>query len=359
MRITIVGGGNIGTQFAVHCADKNHDVMIYTSAPELYDNHLQIVDECGNVTHEGDIQKATSDPSIAFTDRDLVIATYPANVMKQAAAAMEPYISSETIIGAVPGNGGSECVFHRLIERGNTFFLLERVPAVARIVKKGSIVRATGYRDELHLAALPKSKAEECAALISSIFDMKCIVIPGILNLTMTPSNPILHTTRLKSMFEDYQPGVTYESIPLFYEDWTDQSSELLMKCDDEVQAVCRALPEHHLNYVKSLRDHYESQTVEAMTAKISGISAFRGITAPSVEVNGRYIPDLHSRYFTADFSYGLSIIQQIARFAGVETPNIDEVMDWYQKIAVEKNSFRYADYGITDRESFDRFYLN
>ena len=250
---------------------------------------------------------------------------------------------------------------HRIIssEAENTFFLLERVPAVARIVKKGSIVRATGYRDELHLAALPKSKAEECAALISSIFDMKCIVIPGILNLTMTPSNPILHTTRLKSMFEDYQPGVTYESIPLFYEDWTDQSSELLMKCDDEVQAICRALPEHHLNFVKSLRDHYESQTVEAMTAKISGISAFRGITTPSVEVNGRYIPDLHSRCFTADFSYGLSIIQQIARFAGVETPNIDEVMDWYQKIAVEKNSFRYADYGITDRESFDRFYLN
>ena len=35
MRITIVGGGNIGTQFAVHCAEKGHEVIIYTSTPEL------------------------------------------------------------------------------------------------------------------------------------------------------------------------------------------------------------------------------------------------------------------------------------------------------------------------------------
>ncbi len=222
MRITIIGGGNIGTQFAVHCAEKGHEVIMYTSAPELFQNHLQIVDEHGNITHEGDIRKATYDPSAAFTERDLIIATYPANVMNQAAAAMKPYISPETIIGAVLGNGGSECVFHRLIEKGNTFFLLERVPAVARIVKKGSVVRACGYRSEVHLAALPKNKAKKCAELISDIFDMKCVVIPGILNLTLTPSNPILHTTRMKSMFEDYQPGVTYEKIPLFYEDWTD-----------------------------------------------------------------------------------------------------------------------------------------
>lgn len=29
MKITIVGAGNVGTQFAVHCAEKRHDVIIY------------------------------------------------------------------------------------------------------------------------------------------------------------------------------------------------------------------------------------------------------------------------------------------------------------------------------------------
>ena len=47
MKITIVGGGNIGTQFAVHCAEKNHEVTVYTSKPDIYDGHLSIVDDIG------------------------------------------------------------------------------------------------------------------------------------------------------------------------------------------------------------------------------------------------------------------------------------------------------------------------
>ncbi len=54
MRISIVGGGNIGTQFAVHCAEKGHEVTIYTSTPDIYQKHLNTVDENGNTTHEGD-----------------------------------------------------------------------------------------------------------------------------------------------------------------------------------------------------------------------------------------------------------------------------------------------------------------
>ena len=45
MRIAVVGGGNIGTQFAVHCAEVGHDVIIHTSTPQLFDRRLQIVDE--------------------------------------------------------------------------------------------------------------------------------------------------------------------------------------------------------------------------------------------------------------------------------------------------------------------------
>ena len=36
MKITIVGAGNIGTQFAVHCAQKGHEVTIYTSNCEKF-----------------------------------------------------------------------------------------------------------------------------------------------------------------------------------------------------------------------------------------------------------------------------------------------------------------------------------
>lgn len=68
-----------------------------------------------------------------------------------------------------------------------------------------------------------------------------------------------------------------------------------------------------------------------------------KDLKTPSVEVDGKYIPDLHSRYFTADFSYDLSIIRKVAGFAGVKTPYIDEMASWYDAIAIEKNEFRYS----------------
>lgn len=358
MRITIVGGGNIGTQFAVHCAEKGHEVTVFTSRPEIYDGHLNIVDDTGATIHEGDIKLATADPEQAFRNAEFIMVTMPSTMMKTVAETIFAHTDSAPVIGVVPGNGGSECAFRKCIERGNVFFGIERVPAIARLIQKGKTVKSTGYRNELHVAALPRKNAQACASMIARIFDMRCTVIPSFLNLTMTPSNPILHTTRLRTLFRDWHEGVTYSRIPLFYEEWDDASSELLIACDEEVQAICRALPEFELQYVKSLRVHYESPTVEAMTKKISSIPAFKGLTTPAVQLDEGLIPDLHSRYFTADFSYGLTIIKQVAAFAGVQTPNIDETMAWYKNIAIETDEFRFADYGIASRDDFANFYL-
>ena len=358
MKITIVGGGNIGTQFAVHCAEKKHEVIVYTSQPQLYNQALYIVDDNGITTHQGNIKQATRDPFIAFHEADLILVTVPAMVMKSIAKTIFEYTGEEAIIGVVPGNGGSECAFKKCIERGNVFFGIERVPAIARLVQKGKIVKSTGYRDELHIASFPKDKAAMCADIIGGIFDMKTKVIPNFLNLTMTPSNPILHTSRLYSLFSEWHEGITYKTVPLFYEEWDDQSSKLLFACDAEVQDICHALHGFELQYVKSLKEHYESHTVDAMTKKISSIQSFKGIKTPMVNVGDGFVPDLHSRYFTADFSYGLSIIRQIAVFANVNVPTIDRILCWYDQIAVEKDKFDFSEYGIVNSDDFRKFYM-
>ena len=358
MRITIVGGGNIGTQFAVHCAEKGHEVTVYTSEPYLFDKYLSIVDENGNTTHKGEICLATNDPEIAFPNAEIIIITMPATMMKTIAEIIYQHTDATPIIGVVPGNGGSECAFYKCIDRGNVFFGIERVPAIARLIQKGKTVRSTGYREELHVASLPAIYAQKCADIIANIFDIKTTVISCFLNLTMTPSNPILHTTRLRTIFNDWHPGMFYDDVPLFYEEWDDASSELLFACDDEVQKICAALPEYKLDNVKSLRIHYESPTIQKMTEKISSIPAFRGLKTPVIGTQGRFQPDLHSRYFTADFSYGLTIIKQVAELAEVQTPNIDETMMWYKNIAIVKEEFRFSDFGITDKNTFSEYYL-
>ena len=261
-------------------------------------------------------------------------------------------------IGLIPGTGGGECAFKECILKGAVVFGLQRVPSVARLEEYGKVVRATGYREELFVASLPNKYSQECADIVSNIFKMKCSTLPNYLNLTLTPSNPILHTTRLKTIFKDYYDGKVYNEIPLFYEGWTDETSELLFKCDDEVQKICKALKDFDLSYVKSLKVHYESETPEALTNKIKSIKGFKGLKTPSVELeNGKVIPDLNSRYFTADFPYGLAILVQIGDMLGVDIPNMKETLNWYNKVKIKDGEYNFKNYGINNLEDFIEFY--
>lgn len=357
MNITIVGAGNIGTQFAVHCAEKGHNVTIYGSKPEKIGRNLSIVNENAQVIHQGAIKAAVSDAQEAFADAELVFVTMPAMLMRQNAKKIEPFAKPGMKICLVPGTGGGECAFKTCLEKGAAIFGLQRVPSVARLVEYGKTVRAVGYRDELFVSALPNGDTDICRRIIETIFDMKTTALPNYLNITLTPSNPILHTARLRNIFGDYHKGMVYESVPLFYEDWTNASSELLLECDAEVQNICRALHAFDLSYVKSLKEHYESPNAEALTRKITSITGFKGLASPAVKTEKGYIPDFSSRYFTADFSYGLAILVQIAAFAGVEVPHMSETLNWYYDLTGRRDEYRYSDYGIGNAGDFTDFY--
>ncbi len=357
MRITIVGGGNIGTQFAVHCAAVGHDVTIFTSKPHLFRKSLKIVDSNGVTIKDGDISLATDDVKDAFGSSELIFITTPASCADRVSKDIEPFVKPDVYIGLVPGTGGMECAFQSCIKKGCIIFGLQRVPSVARLIEYGKIVCAEGYRDKLYLSALPNSYTTECCDLVSDIFKMPCEALPNYLNVTLTPSNPILHTTRLYSLFNDYFEGKFYNNIPLFYEEWDNKSSSLLLLCDDEVQCLCRALSDFDLSFVKSLKDHYESYTTQDMTNKIRSIKGFRGLKTPCINTNGKLIPDFSSRYFTSDFSYGLTIINQIADMVDIKLPNVKKVLNWYFSIVGEEKSFNYKNYNINNYSQFKNFY--
>lgn len=243
------------------------------------------------------------------------------------------------------------------MDRGAIIFGLQRVPGVARLVEYGKCVRATGYRDQLYVAALPHDETERCCEIIEGILDIRTSPLPNYLNLTLTPSNPILHTTRLRTLYGDYHDGVVYDHVPLFYEEWSDESSHLLLHCDDEVQEICRRLSMFDLTHVRSLRLHYESPTPEALTQKLRSIKSLHGLPSPTMSVEGGYIPDWNSRYFTADFPYGLSILVQIADLVGVEAPYMKATLDWYHEQTDHVLEFQFEQYGIHTLEDLIHFY--
>ena len=358
MNITIVGGGNVGLQFAVHCAEKRNKVTIYSSKYNKIEKDLAIVNEKGEILHKAKIDTVTYKEKEAFESAELIFVTLPAFMMDEIAKKIYPYVNCNTKIAIIPGTGGGECAFKQCIDKGATVFGLQRVPSVARICEPGKKVCATGYRKELFVSSIPNKYTDECCKIIQDLFDMKCSSLPNYLNLTLTPSNPILHTTRLNRIFEDYTEGVLYDKLPLFYEHWDNDTSKLLFECDTEVQNICKKLKDFDLTYVKSLKEHYESDTINKLTKKIQSIDGFKGLTTPSKLVKEKYIPDLNSRYFTADFNYGLYILIQIADFVDVDVPNMRKVWNWYKTIMVFNKCFQYNDYDIINYETFKKFYL-
>lgn len=48
-KVTIIGGGNIGTKFACVCASKGYEVNLFTSKPELFDGTIEVIDEHNNI----------------------------------------------------------------------------------------------------------------------------------------------------------------------------------------------------------------------------------------------------------------------------------------------------------------------
>ncbi len=357
MKIAIIGGGNIGTQFAVHCSAKNHQTIIYTSKPKCFSQELTILDEQMNKVMASTVD-ATDNVELACKGASVIFVTLPAFMMADIAKKMLPFVNRGAWIGLIPGTGGGECAFKPYVDKGCVVFGIQRVPSVARLYEYGKSVKATGYRTKLHLAAIPNGNTQECCNLMETLFDIPCQALPNYLNVTLTPSNPILHTSRLFSLFKDYQEGVVYDEVPLFYEEWSDDASSVLFQCDEEVQNLCKAIGGIDLSYVKSLRLHYESETIEALTAKLRSISSLKGIPTPTKKIDGKYMPDFDSRYFTADFPYGLSILVQIAEFFEMKMPMCKNILLWYYGLQGTIEGHNYKKIGITNKEEFQNFYL-
>ncbi len=357
MKITIVGGGNIGTQFAVHSACKGHEVTIFTSKPSLFSKELSIVNRDGITLHKSAISLVTNNPAVAFKDVELIFVTVPSFLFNEIASQIEPYVKEQLIICTVPGSGGSEFAFSKCMKKGAVLCGLQRVPSVARLVKYGHSVCATGYRNLLYLAALPKKHEKKCCSIVESIFDIKCNNLPCYLNLTLNNSNPILHTSRIYSLLKNYKTGDSFDNIA-FYEEWDDSASKLLIECDEELHKIFKYLPFFDLSGVSSIKAHYESNTIEDLTKKIRSISSFKGIYFPmKTNSDNRYVPDFSSRYFKSDFSFGLSIFVQLSELLNIQTPCMTSIWNWYKKISLDQDFFKFSNYGIYCSRDFFNFY--
>lgn len=335
MNICIIGGGNIGTLIMGDIGRrKDVSIGLLTSKPSKWSHTIEVYTKDNNVKHVGNIDIITDKPEEILPNADIIISTVPSHIFPEYIKKIEEHINPNTWIGIMPGSGGSEFYCKKLIDRNCLFFGFQRVPGVARIKKYGKSVYDLGKRNELHIATIPSNRVQKVCHVMSGLLEIKCTALPNYLNVTLTPSNPILHTARLYSMFHDYEEGIYWDKEIGFYDDWNNDASQLLLECDNELQNMCRMLTGLDLTGVRSLKEHYESDTPKQMSAKIQSISGFKNIKTPMLLTEKGFIPDFQSRYFLEDFSYGLCIIKGFCDVVGVNTPCVDKVLMWYEDIA-------------------------
>lgn len=338
-KICIIGGGNVGTLMAAEFSSKGEEVWVYTSEATSWAPSVKVTNNEGEVVIADAPVRATDDLATAVGGADYVFVTYPTYLLASLCDRLLPLVEHGQRIGLVPGACG-EIFLHPVIESGAILFGLQRVHSVARLEKRGRSVKMLGRKPSIGIAAIPATDATAIADDLSRLFEMPCEILPNYLALTLTPSNPILHTSRIRTMFAGWHEGVSYPRNFLFYEEWTDSASELMLACDSELQTLCERLP-LDLSSVKPLTEHYESPDASAMTWKLSHIPAFKGMRSPMKKVSvGKWVPDFSSRYFRADFDYGLRAIQSVCHLSGVPCPDIDSVVEWYESVSHERRKF-------------------
>jgi len=86
-----------------------------------------------------------------------------------------------------------------------TVFCLQYVPFICKVVNYGQDINIIGPKRTLYLAAYPVEKVHYACNAISQCYFLPCIPIPSFLNLTLCPSNQIIHTGRVTGFFTPFK----------------------------------------------------------------------------------------------------------------------------------------------------------
>ena len=325
-RICICGGGSLSHVCAGVLASRpDVEVNVLTRHPERWAQHLMVTDPDGKI-YQGLLHQVSNDPIIALTACDLILFCLPGFAIEEMLTTIKPFIGS-AVVGSIVSSTGFFFAAHRILGEDARLFGFQRVPYIARTVEYGHAANLLGYKPQLAVALEHVADREAFRQLIEHLFAIPTRLLASHYEASLTNSNPILHTGRLYTLWKDWD-GSPYDHDILFYREWTDAASQMLIDMDAEFMRLLEVLPVTK-GAIPSLLEYYESTDASSLTRKISSITAFQHITAPMKEVDGGWIPDFSSRYFTEDFPYGLGRIVELAQAHHIDAPTLESVYSW------------------------------
>ena len=329
-RICLCGGGSLGHVIAGWLSAKGKaEVSILTGSPVRWNKEINVfLPESEVLT--GHLTSVSGNPEEVISDADVVLFCYPGFMIASELERIKPYLKQDAYVGSVFSSTGFFFEALRILSPSQPLWGFQRVPFICRVQEYGSSARLLGYKPCYHIAVenVPDEQKRKFADMISEWFERPVHLLKNYYEASLTNSNPLLHTSRLYTMFGRENEGRVYPRMINFYEDWTVEAADVLIKMDREFFELLKVLPVTE-GYLPPILEYYESHDAQSLAAKLSSIAGFKGITSPMIQTEEGWIPDFKSRYFTEDFPYGLRYIWQLAHSHNISTPVIDEVYQW------------------------------
>lgn len=309
---------------------------------------------------EGRVDIISDKPGETVAGADLVLITVPSFAYYELWNSIKPFISGNAILGALPGNGGFEWIVSK---HPGTVFGMQRVPYVCRTENYGQSVLVTGVREKVFIATRPAGEAAMLASLLEPLLQLNIFPLPNYLNASLAPANPVFHSVRNYSLFQQAGDKGKFDSPPLFYGEWDDMASTLFLQCDEEVQHLCNALP-LDLSCINSIRSHYQANTPSELSKTIRGIESLKGIQAPMRCYDDYWLQDFGHRFFTEDMLINLPVFLYFGELAGIRLPVIEKLAAWgketcsrYGIQAAYDVSFLARKAGVISERSLSQYY--
>lgn len=374
MKVCVVGGGHIGT--ALLCYIKythpEYVVSMYTRKPELFAREIKCNDWEGRKSYTITANAISNDASVVAKDADIVYIALPHFAVVKAFADIAPFVSKKAFIGVLPGGGGCEFFFSKHFTSDHTLFGFQRVPFTAKLEKYGEETNLKSWKPFSVVGTLSRGRIDAVCEAVESC-GLKTKKATNYLEVALTPTNPILHTSRTHELFGEYPRNHIFPEKSKFYVGWSDKASTTLFGMDGELRTLLNKISEVtglETDAIRPLTEHYESPTISALTNKINTIATFQSVFAPMKEVEGGFVSDTTSRMFTEDFPWGLAVIRSYFDIFKLSAPTMDSVLRWYANyMGVDwfrdgkfcgkdlKKTGIVQNYGITDIEELKEIY--
>lgn len=328
MKICICGGGSLGHVCAgVMASQKDVQLNILSGHPERWQKSITVTDTEGK-QYVANLNRISSKPEDVVAEQDIILFCLPGYLIEKTLREIKPYVGNATV-GTVVSSTGFFFFAHDIMGEDAKLFGFQRVPFISRVVDYGRTANLLGYKSSLAVVLENIEDGDTFRKELERLFITPVTLLNSFYEVALSNSNPILHTGRLYTMFHGRENDVFDHNI-LFYKEWTDEASQMLIDMDAEFFQLLDKLGVHSL---PTLLDYYESTDATSLTKRISSIPAFQTITSPMKQVDGGWMADFGSRYFTEDFPFGLRWIKELSIINNTNTPNIEMVYQWGGKM--------------------------